>query len=83
MPAKPPVRDAILFRYVSCKCHGERIGNIIVPSTSVPYFIGQGWRVLIDSRDVRFADLDIVRELDVKKFHEWQQAWSGKEDDGA
>jgi hypothetical protein len=73
MPS-PRIVDALMFR-----CVGNHTYFATPSVEHIHTFRGRGWFLLADAREIRFADLDVVRDLEIRRFEDWRQAW----DDGA
>lgn len=71
---KPP--DALLYRYTST---GVIAHTVVSGHETIRAFKAAGWKILCHEQDVRWADLDTVRELDIARFNDWQSAWKRTE----
>lgn len=68
----PRLPDALLYRYTST---GVIAHTVVCGHETIRAFQRAGWSVLVHSSDVRYADLEETRELDVTRFQNWQSAW--------
>jgi hypothetical protein len=66
------VVDALLYRYTSS---GVVAHTVVSGHATIRAFKAAGWRCLVHSQDVYYADLDEVRDLDIGRFHQWQKSW--------
>jgi hypothetical protein len=61
-----------MFRYTR---NGTIAHTVVTGHDMIKAFQRSGWSMLVHSDDVRWADLDDVRELDIQRFNTWQSAW--------
>jgi hypothetical protein len=64
--------DALMFRYAQ---NGMIAHTVVEGYDLIRAFESVGWKVLVTSQDVRYADLEETRELDIARFSDWRSAW--------
>jgi hypothetical protein len=64
--------DALMFRYAQ---NGTIAHTVVEGHEMIASFERNGWRVLVHSSDVRYADLEDVRQLDIARFSDWKSSW--------
>jgi hypothetical protein len=67
-----PSPDALLFRYTAS---GAIAHTVVSGHAAIKAFEAAGWKTLIHEQDVRWADLDETRELDIQRFNHWRASW--------
>jgi hypothetical protein len=67
---KPP--DALMYRYTSS---GAIAHTVVTGHEAIRAFKACGWQVLCHEQDIRWADLDDVRQLDMTRFDQWLDPW--------
>jgi hypothetical protein len=63
-----------MFRYTQS---GTIAHTVVEGHDMIASFQRNGWSLLVHSDDIRWADLDDVRELDIQRFATWRAAWNG------
>jgi hypothetical protein len=66
------VVDALMFRYAE---PGHAALIRVEGYNAIARRLAQGWQILIHECDIRYADLEEVRELDKQRFAVWRNAW--------
>jgi hypothetical protein len=64
--------DALMYRYTA---PGVLATTVVESYEMIAAFERAGWHVLVHSTDVRYADVEDVRQLDIQRFSDWRSAW--------
>lgn len=66
------VPDALMYRYTSS---GVIAHTVVKGHDAIRAFQRAGWLVLAHETEIRYSDLDDVRQLDIARLNNCKSAW--------